>query len=353
MKKENKRTVFHFLNTGNYSGAENVAINIALLVDNFEHVYVSPSGTIDGILQNFGIKHIVVNKLTSKSMFQVIKNYHPDIVHAHDFRASIFAAKKEKYIHRYGGILISHIHNNDPRMRRIGILSLLYSWSIPKFDKILVVSESVVSEYIFKNYMKQRNEIIVLKNVINEHIILRKASMSLVSESDLIFVGRLVEQKNPIMFLKLVKLIVKEIPNLKVKIVGDGPLKNEVKNFIFENKLTNNVEVLGFVVNPYPDIKLSKIGVSTSQWEGFGLSILEQQLLGNPVIATPVGGIVNLVNEEVGLLSNSIQEMSIEIIKLLDNKEYLLEKSCRARKNVKKINNISNFQYVLRKVYGN
>ncbi|CBL91353.1 glycosyl transferase family 1 [Leuconostoc gasicomitatum] len=349
---KSKKVVFHFLNTGNYSGAENVVINIATLINDCEHVYVSPSGAIDKILKEFNIRHIVIKKLTSKTVYNVIKNNQPTIVHAHDFRASIMIARNASYIHSYGGFVISHLHNNDPRMRRFGLLPLLYRWSIPKYNKIIVVSESIIDEYIFSQYIKKNIDVLILKNIVNDSIILRKADMFVAPRSDLIYVGRLVEQKNPIMFLEIVKLITKVFPNVKANILGDGPLREKTEKFIWNNELTDNIELIGFTSNPYPYIKSSKIGVSTSKWEGFGLSILEEQLLGNPVVATPVGGVVDLVNEDVGMLSNSIKEMSAEIIQLLSNETYLAKKSCMAKENVKTKNSISHFQSILREVYG-
>lgn len=347
-----RKTVFHFLNTGNYSGAENVVINIALLTGDFDHVYVSPSGRINQILKSYGIKHIIVDKLTLHSVFSVIQQNHPDIVHAHDFRASILIAHYSRYIHSYSGILISHLHNNDPRMKKIGLLSILYRFSIPKFDNIILVSESIISEFVFQNYVIKHTKFIILKNIVNTAIIRKKARMLRAPSSDLVFVGRLVEQKNPMMFLRVVKSIVKVFPDVKAIIIGDGPLKSNLKKYIRDYKLCENVQLLGFVENPYPFISSSKIGISTSSWEGFGLSILEQQLLGNTVLATPVGGVVNLVNNEVGLLSSSEEDMCIELKKLLSNNNYLEKKSKMAKKNAQINNNILLFQSELKKAYG-
>ncbi|WP_313593402.1 glycosyltransferase [Leuconostoc lactis] len=352
-KNNYKKKVYHFLNTGNYSGAENVVINIALLVDDFEHVYVSPSGPINDILEEFDIRHIIIDKLSVKSTYQIIKEDKPDIVHAHDFRASIIIGINEKHIHQYGGRLISHIHNNDPRMRKYGLLALLYRMSITKFDDIVVVSNPVIDEYVFSEYLRKQSNIVVLKNIVNEEVINKKVQLGLGSNSsDLIFVGRLTEQKDPLKFLEIVKLVSNAIPQVKAKMIGEGPLRREVEEYIETSQLSNNVEMLGFINNPYPYINASKIGVSTSLWEGFGLSVLEEQLLGKPVVATPVGGVPDLITSQSGMLSNSTQEMADEIVKLLTNNEYLTEKSNKAKENAIVINNISKFIQDLRILYG-
>ncbi|WP_312402127.1 glycosyltransferase [Leuconostoc lactis] len=351
--KNNYKKVYHFLNTGNYSGAENVVINIALLVDDFEHVYVSPSGPINDILEEFGIRHIIIDQLSVKSTYQIIKKDKPDIVHAHDFRASIIIGINEKHIHQYGGRLISHIHNNDPRMRKYSLLALLYRMSITKFDDIVVVSNPVIDEYVFRKYLRKRSNIVVLKNIINEEVINKKLQLGQGPNStDLIFVIRLTEQTDPLKFLEIVKLVSNVIPQVKAKMIGEGPLRKEVEEYIETSQLSHNVEMLGFINNPYPYINASKIGVSTSLWEGFGLSVLEEQLLGKPVVATPVGGVPSLITKQSGMLSSSTQEMAEEIVKLLTDNEYLTEKSNKARENAIVINNISKFIQDLRILYG-
>lgn len=353
-KNNYKKKIYHFLNTGNYSGAENVVINIALLVDDFEHVYVSPSGPIDDILEEFGIRHIIIDRLSKSSTYKIIKEDKPDIVHAHDFRASIMIGFNEKYIHRYGGRLISHLHNNDPRMKKYSLLSLLYKMSITKFDDIIVVSTPVIDEYVFSDYLRKQSNVLVLKNIVNEEVINKKIQSSVMpSSSDIVFIGRLTEQKNPLKFLEVIKIVSDTIPQIKVKIIGNGPLRGEIEKLIKKFQLSNNVEMLGFVSNPYPHIKTSKIGVSTSTWEGFGLSVLENQLLGKPVVATPVGGIPGLITSQSGMLSSSTQEMAYEIIKLLTDNKYLTEKSLKAKKNATAINNISKFVNDLRNIYSN
>ncbi|QBO37075.1 glycosyltransferase [Periweissella cryptocerci] len=343
------KKVFHFLNTGNYSGAENVVTNIALLVDGYDHYYVSPDGDINAILNELGINHISIESLSIDSMKQIIVKHKPDIVHAHDFRASIFAAKNAKLIKENNGKIISHLHNNDPRMAKVGSLPLIYRLAMPKFDNILVVSKAVINEYVFEHSLGKKA--IILNNIVNQKMIEKKSVELVAPSSDLIMVARLVEQKNPIRFVKLVGELANVVPNIKVIMVGDGDMREKIVNTIEKLGLTDNISMVGYVSNPYPYVKAAKISILTSSWEGFGLSALEALILGKPVVATRVGGLAGFINEVNGLLSDDDEEIVEEIIKLFSDNDYYKAKSNAALASSTRINNIEGFISTIKKVY--
>ena len=116
--------VLHVLNTNSYSGAENVAITIINHMPDVESIYLSLNGPISEILNKNNIKYYPVDKLSVKSLKKAIQDINPDVIHAHDYTASILCAlcfPKAK--------LISHIHNNSPWIKKYGIYSWAYLFS--------------------------------------------------------------------------------------------------------------------------------------------------------------------------------------------------------------------------------
>jgi glycosyltransferase involved in cell wall biosynthesis len=114
--------------------------------------------------------------------------------------------------------------------------------------------------------------------------------------------------------------ILKDCPKAKFLIVGDGRLKNELESEV--KKL--NVEKSVFFIPNQPDtIKILSIMdcvVSPSVQEGLGLSILEAQAAGVPVVAFATGGIVSLIeNERTGLLVKPLdtEALAETLIRLL------------------------------------
>ena len=149
-----KKKVIHILNTNKYSGAENVAITIINNVnknEKFKCLYMSPEGEISKVLKKNGIEYIPVKKLSCREIRRICKKYNPDIIHAHDFRASIKCALLKK-----NNLLIFHIHNNPPWIKRININSFSFLLAGLKADKILTVSKAIGKEYIFFNFIRNR-----------------------------------------------------------------------------------------------------------------------------------------------------------------------------------------------------
>ncbi|MDI6498962.1 glycosyltransferase [Leuconostoc suionicum] len=348
MEEKNKKVIFHFLNTGNYSGAENVVVNIAQLVDRYEHVYVSPNGDINEVLRRNNISHVAIPKLSFFSFWHIISKYKPDIVHAHDFKASIIAGILSKKVTNYGGKLISQLHKNDVRMRKISIISVLFFLILKRFSKIIVVSQSVIDEYVFK--YKLEKKAVVINNIVNLEKIERESLTFNAGSYDIIYLARISNEKDPLRFLNIIERVNERRP-VKVVWVGDGSMLNVVKRTISLKNLDKVVQLLGFQSNPYPYIVASKISILTSKYEGFGLSALEAQLLGKPVVSTDVGGIRAIVTEDTGLLTNKDDEFVNEIIKLLDNQHYYLEKQINAKNRSKKINDISEYVKKINRIY--
>ena len=116
--------------------------------------------------------------------------------------------------------------------------------------------------------------------------------------------------------------------------MGDGSLKNKVINWIELYNVTDCIELRNFEKNPFPYFSKSKIIVMPSKFEGFGLVAFESLCLGVPVVASPVGGLVNVIDNKCGYFCQEEDEY-VEIISkmLLDenfyNKKvkYAIEKS--------------------------
>ena len=106
-------------------------------------------------------------------------------------------------------------------------------------------------------------------------------------ESDVIFAGRLIKEKNVDVLIKTVNLVKKEIPDVKCVIIGDGPEKKELEKLAYDLGLENNLEFTGFL-DDYDEViaymKSSKVFVLPSTREGFGIVALEANACGLPVV---------------------------------------------------------------------
>lgn len=103
--------------------------------------YCSCDGHISKVLYEKEIKFIPLKTLNIKNLNKAIKLYRPDIIHAHDYKASFMVS-----LCNFKGKIISHLHNNSPEISKLSIKSILYSLTINKYEKIIAVSDSIFKE---------------------------------------------------------------------------------------------------------------------------------------------------------------------------------------------------------------
>ncbi|MBP2623959.1 glycosyltransferase [Streptococcus oricebi] len=330
-----KIKVVHILNTGKFSGAENVVLTLMEeMRQQVDATYVSLDGEIEEILRKNNLPYYGLETLNVKKLKKAISNLQPDIIHAHDFTAGVIASLSTFTIP-----IINHLHNNAPWIKSLGPRSLLYALSCLRYKKILTVSPAVLQEFIFGNFFSSKS--LVVGNPMNLEKIRKLTREKVLDEQfDLVFLGRLTPQKKPILFLEIVRELKMQYPDIKAVMVGDGELRKEVEEKIKDLQLAENVRLVGFQVNPYIYLSASKMMCMPSAWEGFGLAAVEALTLGVPVIASPVGGLKDIVRPDCGALCEDKGEFVAEISNLLSSGEKLARKSLQAHKRANDFDNL-------------
>ena len=339
-------TIIHFLATGKYSGAENVAISIINHTDTFfETYYCSPKGSIEKILKKRRVKYLGINKLSMSEIKKVLKEKSPTIIHAHDFKASLYCSilkKRQK--------LIIHLHNNDPKLKKLSIKSILLLLSSLRADRILTVSKSIEREYIFSNLIKHKT--ICIGNPLDREIIIKQASeYSVEEEFDICCIARITQQKNPKRFIEIINKTKETVKDLRCIWIGDGELRQEMQDQIEKEGLQNNIILKGNIENPFPYLLKSKLFVLTSAWEGFGLVAFEALSLGKPAIVSNVGGLPTIVDNKCGKVCNNDKQFINIILSLLKNKKLYKAYSQNATNKSIKLNNINNYMLQVNSIY--
>ncbi|MBT8895690.1 glycosyltransferase [Lactobacillus delbrueckii subsp. bulgaricus] len=336
-----------FLHCSNeYSGAENISLSIAkaLKERGFDVVYCSPNGPIRQYINGHfnDIRYLAINNFNLRNIRNAINREKPDIVHAADFRVSMYMAL-------LGKPYVVHLHNNPSWIKRKSLFTGVLLYTLNHSVGNIYVSKSIEKEFVFSKYV--RNNTQVIENVVLKDRVLRGAEEKNTKKYDIGFFGRLTEQKDPLRFLKIVKQISDKIPNLSVLMVGksDGTLDTEIQEYIGENKL--NVNVIGFQQNPYKYMKSCRIIIMPSKWEGFGLTAVEAMILGKPVLSTDVGGLKD-VQRDTDNICYTDSEFAIKSIDLLTNKKDYVEKSDEVKKAVERFTNIDSYINRIVSVYG-
>lgn len=121
---------------------------------------------------------------------------------------------------------------------------------------------------------------------------------------DFVHVARFGAQKNHKGLVEAVYRVVNGIgvesmPGLRIALVGDGPLEDEIRALVDERGLQGNVEFLGTRDDVAGVLHDSRCFILPSKYEGLPMSILEAMAAGLPVLATAVGGVPDVVEDGV------------------------------------------------------
>ena len=309
-----RKKVIHILSSNKYSGAENVVCQIIESCnDDYDMVYCSPDGEIKNTLKEKNITFLPLKKLNLRYLKKVIKLCNPDIIHAHDFKASIYSSFFQKKI-------ISEIHQNPSWCKNWNIKTILYLIASKNFKKIVTVSTSIINDAKFGKYIEKKTTII--DNVIDESKVKKMSNEKYAKNFDLCYFGRLSNEKNPILFIEIIKEYkLKYNKNIKACMIGTGSLYKECRDLINKYKLSKNITMLGFQANPFKIVNNCEVVIMPSKEEGFGLVAIESMSLGKPVLNSGAGGLEEIFKNNRNLICKTKKEYICKIKEILTNKK--------------------------------
>lgn len=137
----------------------------------------------------------------------------------------------------------------------------------------------------------------------------------------LLYAGRLLKDKGILLLIEAFKELLKKHENIELIIAGEGPLKEQIskeKNIIYVGNLSHD-EIMALY-------NQCDIFINPSYSEGMPTSILEAGLMKCAIIATPVGGTVEIIEDEKnGIFCDVTIDSIIEKIELLINNKQLIK----------------------------
>jgi glycosyltransferase involved in cell wall biosynthesis len=221
------------------------------------------------------------------------------------------------------------------------LLPPLMRWLYPKADFIVGVSQGVIDD--LKKVLRFDSEKFrVIYNPIVDEELLKRAEEPLdhpwfqKGEPPVILAaGRLHIQKDFPTLLRAFSLVRKEIPS-RLVILGEGEKRQELENLAQELGIREDLDLPGFVENPYKYMKHATVFVLSSQWEGFGNVLVEAMACGCPVVSTdcPSGPREILKDGEYGILvpPKDPEGLARGILQVLENPGFREELSKKGKK---------------------
>ncbi|MFH1201748.1 MAG: glycosyltransferase family 4 protein [Candidatus Omnitrophota bacterium] len=315
-----------------------------------------PQEDLDRFSSQTGIQIIFINQLRRNPnpfldlisffrLYSVLKKERPQIVHTHTSKAGILG----RWAARLAGVHIvvhmphGHIFYGYFGRLKTDLFIFLEKLTAYITDKIVTLTEIGKNEHI-KFGIAKDNKFISIHNGIeldkNLNIKVDKSAkreeLHFLEEDYLVtMVGRLEPVKGHIYFWEAMKEIIRQFPQAKALIVGDGSLKKELENAARKLNIFNVVNFLGEREDVIEIISISDLIALPSLNEGFGLVLLEAGILGKPVVATKVGGIPEVVLDKItGILvpPKDSYALAEAIIGLLKDRELYNDMAKEAKK---------------------
>ncbi len=205
-------------------------------------------------------------------------------------------AKVELQIHTD---IFSPYFYNESRKNKIRVW--LAKRNLPKADNIRVVSKRVKTE-IHNRFGIPYHKVSVLPVFTN---VSRDGARSKFLQQKypefnkfILTISRLEKEKNVLMLIKAMNNIVKRFPRAALIIVGDGSLRSEYENLIASLGLSANVIFEGWQSDVSQYLRSADMFVHTSNYEGFGMTLVEAAFSGCPIITTNVGLVGDVLDTE-------------------------------------------------------
>lgn len=340
-----KKRILHVLSSDDFAGAENVAtLIISTLNGEYEMAYSSPEGNIREALKRKRIAYLPLEDFTVSSIRKTIRQFQPDIVHTHDFTATVKCALAASRTP-----IVAHIHQNPAWMRKVNLKSAAFFLCSCKLAKIIVVTDAIKEANFTLSVF--RKKVHVIKNIIDAQEVRTKSLLGESGEYDVAFMGRLADVKDPIRFINIIGEARRKRPDLRAVLVGDGELRHACEAAIKQQNLESHIEVKGFVANPFPILRGSKLLVMTSKSEGLPMIINEALSLGKPVLVPDLAGIRQIVQDTFGRVCPSDDAFIREIIALLENRALYERLSCSAQTKAEQSFDLTSYRERLIEVY--
>ena len=172
----------------------------------------------------------------------------------------------------------------------------------------------------------------------------------------IVFVGRLVPQKNPELFVCLALCLVRDLPDrcMTFEVAGDGPLRSKLEQQVAGSGFQKNQFIFSGSASNIDDVyRRADMIILTSNHEGTPNVILEAMAHGIPVVATKVGGVAEILDRECGVLvpAGSLEDLSLATSQLICDPTMRRQFGENGRQCVAKNHSPSNLGKELARIY--
>ena len=261
------------------------------------------------------------------SIVRLQREFRFDAIHSHWIIPQGLVASIYRALWRRSPPLLITSHGGDLYALRGRFLESLKRWILKRADAVTVVSAAM------REYCEERGFAPGRITVQSMGVDLEKTFTpgdGGAQRAGLVFVGRLVEKKGVEYLIEAISILATSYPDVKLKIVGDGPLQQPLTDLAARLKVSDKVEFVGSVLNvEVPDyLRAAEIAVMPSvvaasgDQEGLGLVAVEAMGCGCAVVASDLPAVRDtVIDGQTGLMAEpeNAADLAAKIAVLLDD----------------------------------
>ena len=260
----------------------------------------------------------VYNPLLTFQIIPYLKKY--DIIHVHLFPALYWTALA-KYLSRSKVKLVFTEHStNNKRITKKGVWRLLDKLVYKQYNKIGTITSEV--DTVIKTHLETTSDKF---RVINNGIDISQYSNAKGCEKEdknskvIIQVASFSKPKDQPTLIRALQYLPQ---NIVVQFIGDGVLRKQCEQLVDTLGLSDRISFLGVRTDVPTLLKSADIVVMSSNYEGLSLSMIEGMASGNPLVASAVPGLKDIVSG-TGLLfeKGNERDLAEKIMSLLNDDE--------------------------------
>ncbi len=228
------------------------------------------------------------------SLVSYLKAVKPDVL----FSTLEFASLSALLARRLSGVktrivvvvsvaISQHRRSRIKKILEHWLISLIYPWA----DKIVTVSRAATQDLIDYAKLSPEHVQTIYNPIISEDMLLQlndTVPHHFYREGQpqvILGVGRLVEQKDFATLIHAFDYVRKHIP-VHLLILGEGKERANLENIVHSLGLDHEVDLPGFVINPFAYMRKSSVFVLSSRWEGLPSVLIQALACSCPVVST-------------------------------------------------------------------
>ena len=279
-----------------------------------------------------GIRGLMFKINAKKALNQLVKDVGIDIIHGHYLFPAGAAACEVGSKHKIKTYVTAHGSDMFEMYKKQSFMKPFIKKVLKKADVVFAVSNALKDEILATGVSGIESKTRLYWNSvdINKFSKDNKNLLENHGKPIVLFVGNLIKRKNVNLILEAKK---QSSVDYELVIVGDGPLKKDLENKVKSENISD-VRFLGSRNDVENIIPGCDVLVLPSFSESFGLVLIEALACEKPVIGSNVGGISEIITDDVGLLINPNDSSSLRsaIDKMVGDDEFRQVLASNARK---------------------